>query len=151
MAVLPVDPGLELVAQHGHALGQGVAVLAALDGVDGGLADRLGNVEVGLADREVDRVGELRAQVKDLANAGAVEGLGSVGDPVGRHGMEWAEGRPQRAEVGIRKSECGGRGAVASDQPESRIPTSDFVILSRRPDRVENEGPPWSNAALISA
>ena len=79
--------GLQLLAQHGHALRQGVAVLAALDGVDGRLADRLGHVEVGLADREVDRVLQLRRQVEHLADARGVEQSGAVGKPVGGHGF----------------------------------------------------------------
>ena len=50
----------------GHALREAVAVLAALDGLDGRPADRLGGVEVGLPDREVDRVAELAPKSKTL-------------------------------------------------------------------------------------
>ena len=87
VAVLLLDLRLELFAQHGHALRQGVAVLAALDGVDRRPADRLGHVEVGLPDREVDRVLQLRAKVEDLADARGVEQTGAVGKPMGGHGI----------------------------------------------------------------
>ena len=42
--------------------------------------DRLRHVEVGLADRQVDRILHLRGQVEDLANAAGVEGTGAVGE-----------------------------------------------------------------------
>ena len=56
VAELGVDGGLEPAAELGDALGDGVGVPPALDGLDRGGLDRVGHVEVGQADREVDRV-----------------------------------------------------------------------------------------------
>ena len=66
MAELPVDFALQLLPQDRHALRQGIAVLAAFDRGDRRLADRLRRLEIGLADGEVDRIGELRARSKTL-------------------------------------------------------------------------------------
>ena len=49
-------------------------------------------LEIGLADGEVDRIGELRAQVENLADSGGVEQTRAIGEPVGGHGRMKDEG-----------------------------------------------------------
>ena len=71
---------LEGCDEFGDALRGGVAVLAGADGVDGFFLEEVGDIEIRLADREVDGVLELRGQVEDLADAGGVDGAGMVGD-----------------------------------------------------------------------
>ena len=80
MAEFFVDAGLELVAKGRQALGDGVGILTGLDGFDASVFDRLRHVEVGLADREVDRVLHLGRQVEHLADAAGIEGVGAVGE-----------------------------------------------------------------------
>ena len=60
-------------AKLNGALSLGVLVLAAGDGVDCLGLDGSGHIEVRLTDRQVDRVGHLGGQVKDLANARGVQ------------------------------------------------------------------------------
>ena len=81
VAEFGVDGGLELAAKLGDALGDGVGVEAALDGGDGGGLERLGDVEVGQADREVDRVLHGLRHVERLADARGVDVPHPVGDP----------------------------------------------------------------------
>src|SRR5205823_9376915 len=56
VAELGGDGLLELAPQLGDPLGDGVGVEPLLDRRDGGGLDRVGDVEVGQADRQVDRV-----------------------------------------------------------------------------------------------
>ena len=70
----------DFVLERADALRDGVAVLALLDGVDRGFLDDFGHVEVGLTDRQVDRVGEISGQVEHLADARGVDGAQAVGD-----------------------------------------------------------------------
>ena len=88
MFVFFVDSLLQFLAQDRHPLGQGIAILARLNGSDTRLFNRLGYVKVGLANREVDGIFQLGREVKDLANAATVKGFGTVGNP-GMHGNSW--------------------------------------------------------------
>ncbi len=81
VAELGVDGGLDLAPKLGDALGDGVGVEAVLDGVDRGGLDGSGDVEVGQADREVDRVLHGLGHVERLADARSVDVLHPVGDP----------------------------------------------------------------------
>ena len=85
-----VDLRLQLVAQRGHALRHRVGVLARAMASMRGVFDRLGHVEIGLADREVDRVLHLRGQVEDLADAAGIKSLRSFGKQAhgGKHQCE---------------------------------------------------------------
>src|SRR5262249_11284248 len=66
-------------------LRDGVAVGAAVDGgVSGGL-DRLGHVEVGQADAQVDGVFQATSQLEDLADARGFDVPHAGGDPVVVH------------------------------------------------------------------
>ena len=67
----------DFVLKLAHALGDGVAVLAALDGGDGGVLDGLGDIEVGEPDGEVDGVLEAGGEVEDAADAGGIDGSGT--------------------------------------------------------------------------
>jgi hypothetical protein len=64
--------------QLGAALRLGVAVAVLVDGLDRGLLEQVGHGEVGLPDREVDRVLQMRGEVEDLADAARVDRLGAV-------------------------------------------------------------------------
>ncbi|MGC3990072.1 MAG: hypothetical protein QM796_10415 [Chthoniobacteraceae bacterium] len=79
-AVLFRQVGPQAFAERRDALRGRVAVLAVADGVDGDGLGGVGHVEVGQADREVDRVGHLCGEVEDLADAAGVDGVGAVGD-----------------------------------------------------------------------
>ena len=61
------------LAQRGDALGLRVAVVAGADRFDRGVLGDVGHVEIGQADREVDRVLHLGREVEDLADARGVD------------------------------------------------------------------------------
>ena len=89
---------LAAAAKLGHALGLGVGVEPALDGLDGGELGGGGHVEVGQADREVDRVLHGPGHVERLADARGVDVPHPVGDPGVVHGGAL---RVRRASEGI--------------------------------------------------
>src|SRR5207245_981040 len=60
-------------------------VFAFGNGTGQGLFDRLGDVEMRLADAEVDRVGHLRRQVEDLTDTRGVNSPHPLGDPAFAH------------------------------------------------------------------
>ncbi len=64
----------------GIPLRRRVGVLSLLDGGDAGLFDRLRNIEVGLADRKVNRVLQRCGKVEDFANAAGVKSRSSLGN-----------------------------------------------------------------------
>ena len=70
------------LAQRGDALRLRVAVVAGLDRLDGGVLGDIGHIKIRQADREVDRVLHLRRKVEDLADAGGIDAVGTVGDVV---------------------------------------------------------------------
>jgi len=78
---LPVDPRLQLLDERADSLRGRVAVLARVDGYDRGAADGLGHVEIGLADRKIDRALHLGGQVEYLANARAIKPGHAMSDP----------------------------------------------------------------------
>src|SRR5438552_608327 len=67
-----VDRGLELASELGDALGDGVGVPPVLDRGDRGGFDRVGHVEVGQADRQIDRILHGLGHVERLADARGV-------------------------------------------------------------------------------
>jgi hypothetical protein len=71
---------LEPLPQGGDALRGRVAVPAGVDGRLGRLAGRRRHFEIGLADREIDRVFEPGREVEDLADARRIEGPGPLRD-----------------------------------------------------------------------
>ncbi len=75
------DLGLKFFQQRGDALGLRIAVFAIADGIDHGAAREFGNVEIGLADREVDRVFHFGREVENLADAGTIERSRTGGEP----------------------------------------------------------------------
>jgi hypothetical protein len=68
--VVLLDVGGDRAAQLDQAEVRGVVGLALLEGVDRGLADVPGRVEVGLADAERDHVLHLRDDLEEVADAG---------------------------------------------------------------------------------
>jgi hypothetical protein len=72
--------GLELGAQFGDALGLGVGVAVGADGGARGVLDLVGDREVGLADRQVDRVLERLGEVEDAADAAGVDAADAGGE-----------------------------------------------------------------------
>ena len=79
------DIGQNLGPQLRNALGDGVGVVALVDGGTGGGLDRLGHVEVRLADAQVDGVLEAASQLENLADARRLDMLHAVGDPAVVH------------------------------------------------------------------
>ena len=88
---LGVDRCLDLGPQLGDALGDRVGVVAGPNRLDGRGLDRVGDVEIRQADREVDRVFHRLGHVERLADARGVDVLHPVGDPGVVHGFsaEW--------------------------------------------------------------
>ncbi len=82
MSVTVPHLGENLAAQFGDALGHRVGVFPTADGLDGGGLDRFGHVKVRHADAEVDRILEAAGQVEDLADAGDLDGMHTLGNPV---------------------------------------------------------------------
>lgn len=68
----PID---DFAQECGIALALGVSVLVGVDGVDCRRADRLGDWEVGLSDREVDRVFECRGESEDSADTRRIDSV----------------------------------------------------------------------------
>src|SRR5258708_2011265 len=66
--------------------------MAGVDRFDGGVFGRLGDVEIGKPDGEVDRVLQLRGQIEDLADARSIDSMSTGGDVRidGAHGVGWA-------------------------------------------------------------
>ena len=75
-----------MLAQLGDALGEGVGVLPARIASIAAALTGLGNVEIGQADREIDRVLHRLGHVERLADARGVDLLHPVGDPGVVHG-----------------------------------------------------------------
>jgi len=76
-----IDPGLQFLPQHRHALRQRVIVLARLDGLDAGSPHRLRHIVVRLTDGQIDWRLHLAGQVKHLADSAAIEQTRTIGDP----------------------------------------------------------------------
>ena len=81
-----VDFALQLLPQDRHALRQGIAVLAAFDRGNRRTADRFRRLEIGLANGEIDRIGEFRPQIENLADSRGIEETRAIGEPVCGHG-----------------------------------------------------------------
>ena len=89
----------------------------------------LGHVEIGLADRQVDRILHLGGQVEDLANAAGVEGPGAVGEERHESGfrVQGSVFGEQRSSIGAGegrdkaglKAPTIGRGELPADCPLS--------------------------------
>ncbi len=126
--------GLQLIAQRGNALREGVAVLAVLDGLYRRAADRFGRLEVGLADGKIDRIGQLRAQVEDLADAGGIVQAGAVGEPVGRHG--------EMRFVKIAVLHLGHRDAPSTKNPLNQFPRTTATSIGSRRVSTASHWPP---------
>lgn len=80
-----LEPGEDFIEECGIALALGVAVLVGVDGVDGGGADRLGDWEVGLSDREVDGVFEGRGESEDSADTRCIDSMRTICDELLDH------------------------------------------------------------------
>ena len=81
VSVKSVDFLLNLFSQQRGALRGRVPVFAGHDSVARRLTDVFRNVEVRLSDRQVDRINQFRAQVKDLANSRGVKGKRTISKP----------------------------------------------------------------------
>ena len=81
-SIVPANVGLEMITQvatkRGDALRGGVTVAVTLHGINRRLLDFIGDRKVGLADREVDRVLQLGAQIEDAADARGIDGADAV-------------------------------------------------------------------------
>src|SRR5262249_49599166 len=66
----------------GNSLGERVSVGAGVDGAVSGGLDWLWNVEVRLADAQVDGIFQTAGQLEDLANAGGLGVVHTFGNPV---------------------------------------------------------------------
>jgi hypothetical protein len=73
VAVLSIDFGFQSFAERFNTLRERISVLAFLNRIDASQFYFSGNVEIRLADREIDRILELRSQIKNFANAATVK------------------------------------------------------------------------------
>lgn len=72
---IELEPIEDFVEERGISLALGVAVLVCVDGVDRCGADRFGDGEIWLTDREVDGVFEGRGESEDSADSGRIDSV----------------------------------------------------------------------------
>src|SRR5437588_12965407 len=86
MSVFSANAVLELGAQLRNALGHRVGIMALVNGGMSGGLDRLGHVEVRLADAQVDGVLDTPGQFEDFADARRLNVVHPGGYPAIVHG-----------------------------------------------------------------